>query len=278
MSFKDLLVHVDSSKHCGARLKLAAALGRDFGARLTGLYAMAPMNISPFLADQFPPEVLDETHARLAQRRDRARELFEECTGRMQPSAEWLEVRGDPAEAVTMYARCADLAVLGQVDPEEVGQGVRFDLPEHVVTASGRPTLMVPYAGTFEALGERVLVAWNASAQAARAIHDALPLLARAKRVVIVAAHPEPGTSGQGNGSGADIARHLARHGVRAEASHVEPGKIDVGDLLLSRAADEGADLLVMGVYGHSRLRELVLGGVSRHLFDHMTIPVFMAH
>lgn len=278
MSFKDLVVHVDSSKHCRTRLKLAAGVARDFGAHLTGLYAMAPMNISPFLADQFSPEVLDEMHARSAQQRDRARELFEECAGRAEPSADWLEVRGDPTEALTMYARYADLAVLGQVDPDEVGSGVRFDLPEHVVTATGRPTLMVPYAGTFETLGERVLVAWNASAQAARAVHDALPLLARAKRVVIVAVRPETGDPGHKDVSSAEIARHLARHGVRARASHIEADDIAVGDSLLSRAADDGADLLVMGVYGHSRLRELVLGGVSRRLFDHMTIPVFMAH
>ena len=123
-----------------------------------------------------------------------------------------------------------------------------------------------------------MLVAWNSSAQAARAIHDALPLLARAKRVLIMAVHREAGGQGQDDVPGADIARHLVRHGVAAEASPVDAGGIEVGDLLLSRAADEGADLLVMGIYGHSRLRELVLGGVSRHLFDHMTIPVFMAH
>jgi len=280
MSFKDILVHIDSSKHCGTRLQVAAALARGFGAHLTGLYVMAPMNVSPFLADQFRPEVLDEMHARAAQQRDRARELFDDITSRRQPPAdcEWIEVRGDPVEAVTMYARYADFAVLGQVDPAEVGHGARFDLPEHVVTAAGRPILMVPYAGTFEGVGERVLVAWNSSAQAARAIHDALPLLARAKRVLIMAVHREAGGQGQDDVPGADIARHLVRHGVAAEASPIDAGGIEVGDLLLSRAADEGADLLVMGIYGHSRLRELVLGGVSRHLFDHMTIPIFMAH
>ncbi len=278
MSFKDLLVHVDSSKHCRARLQVAVSLARNFGAHLTGLHAAAPATISPFLADQFRPEALDEAQARAAQQRERARELFEECTRGAKPSAEWLEVRGDPAEAVATYARYADLAVLGQVDPEEVRQGVQLGLPEYVVTATGRPTLMVPYAGAFETLGERVLVAWNASAQAARAINDALPLLARAKRVAIVAVRPEADIPGREDVSGADIARHLARHGITAEASHIEPGDISVGDLLLSRAADEAADLLVMGVYGHSRLRELVLGGASRHLFDHMTIPVLMAH
>ena len=278
MSFKDLLVHVDASKHCGVRLRLAASLAHEFGAHLTGLYAMAPTSISPFLADQFPSAALDEMHARAAQHRDVARDLFGECTARAKPSVDWLEVRGDAAEAVAMYARYADLAVLGQVDPEEVGRGAQIDLPERVLTASGRPVLMVPYAGTFETLGERVLVAWNASAQAARAINDALPLLARAKRVVILTIHPEGGDRGHGDGPGADIAQHLARHGVKAEANHSAADNVDVGDLLLSRAADEGADLIVMGVYGHSRLRELVLGGVSRHLFEHMTVPVFMSH
>jgi len=138
--------------------------------------------------------------------------------------------------------------------------------------------LVVPYAGTFSAPGQRVLVAWNASPQATRAVNDALPLLARAAKVTILAINPAGGSRGHGEVPGADIALHLARHGVRAEATHVYADDIEVGDVILSRAADFSADLIVMGAYGHARLREIVLGGATRSLFEHMTAPVFMSH
>ena len=135
--------------------------------------------------------------------------------------------------------------------------------------------LLVPYAGTFANVGGRVLVAWNGSAQAARAVNDALPFLQSAERVVVVMVNPARGDRTEGT----DIARHLARHGIAAEITDIVTDRNgNVGNVLLSRATDEAADLIVIGAYGHSRLRELVLGGVSRALLGHMTVPVLMAH
>lgn len=271
MAYKDLLVHVDSSAHGAARLALAVTLARRFGAHLTGLHVMPALAISPFIADQFSSAMLDEGHARIAQLRDDARASFGAASRPLGDAAEWRETRGDPADALRLAARNADLAILGQPDPGADGA----DLPEQVVMGSGRPVLLMPYAGTFANVGLRVLVAWNGSAQAARAVNDSLPFLRGAERVVVVTVNPAAGARAED----ADIARHLARHGVAAALDNIATERDGaVGDILLSRATDEAADLIVMGAYGHSRLRELVLGGVSRALLGHMTVPVLMAH
>jgi nucleotide-binding universal stress UspA family protein len=136
----------------------------------------------------------------------------------------------------------------------------------------------VPYAGQFERVGERVLVAWNASRESTRAINDALPLLKNAAMVTVLAVNPKHGIEGHGDVPAADIALHLARHGVKAEAAHTIAKDISEGDALLSYAADLGVDLIVSGGYGHSRAREMVFGGVTRTLLQEMTVPMLLSH
>jgi nucleotide-binding universal stress UspA family protein len=188
---------------------------------------------------------------------------------------EWRCAEGEVAELVMLHARYADLAIIGQRS-EHTGSVSDYypSIAEEVVLGAGRPVLVVPYIGSPATVGKRVLVAWNGSREAARALNDALPILERAEHVTVLVIDAD----GAGRTPGADIAAHLARHGVRAEASHVPSGGIGIGDALLSRAADLACDLIVMGAYGHSRVREFVMGGASRHMFDHMTVPVLMAH
>jgi nucleotide-binding universal stress UspA family protein len=137
---------------------------------------------------------------------------------------------------------------------------------------------VIPFAGDFPVIGEHVLVAWNASREATRAVADALPLLSRARAVTVLAINPRHGIGGHGDVPAADIALHLARHGVRAEAAHTIATDIPDAEALLSYAADIGADLIVAGGYGHSRARELVFGGVTRSLLKEMTVPVLLSH
>ena len=178
--------------------------------------------------------------------------------------------------AVTMHARYADLVVIGQPNPDE-GSGVEPGFAHRLVLAAGRPVLAVPYAGEFKTIGKRVLVAWNAGREATRAVTDAIPLLRTADEVTVTAVRPGR-TPGHGEVPGADIGLYLSRHGVRVKVAAIEATDIDVGNELLSRAADRSCDLIVMGAYGHSRVSELVLGGVTRTLFDSMTVPVLMSH
>jgi nucleotide-binding universal stress UspA family protein len=176
-----------------------------------------------------------------------------------------------------VHARYADLAIVGQLDPDNEAPGSPLS-PADVLLDSGRPALVVPYVGRFADVGQRVLIGWNASREAARAVNDALPLLARAAQVTVLAVNPRVGTMHHGATPGADIAAHLARHGITVTVEIAHVTELDASDTLLNRAADLGADLIVTGAYGRSRMRELVLGGVTRDLLRRMTVPVFMSH
>ena len=176
-----------------------------------------------------------------------------------------------------MHTRYADLVVLGQADPDEPPY-VGHRPPEQVVLSSGRPALIVPHRWPLDTLAERVLIAWDASREAARAVSDALPVLAQATSVVVVSVNPKSTPLGHGELPGADIALHLARHKFEVEVRSVETDPMDAGEALLSFAAERGCDLLVMGAYAHSRTRELVLGGATRTILEEMTLPVLMAH
>jgi nucleotide-binding universal stress UspA family protein len=165
---------------------------------------------------------------------------------------------------------------MGQRDPS--GPIFAEELVTSVMLACGRPVLVVPYIGAAPTMGENVLVAWNGGREASRAIGDALPLLERAKRVTAIMV--------SANGDD-DVGEHLAKarlfawlhaHGVDADVVRDEAPDIPTGQWLLSRAADLGSDLVVMGAYGHARMRELVLGGVTRTMLQAMTIPVLMSH
>src|SRR5260221_11866234 len=213
MAYKDLLVHVASSSHCAAGVARGVRVARRLGAHLPELHVMPPLAVSPFIADQFPTAMLDEAHARIAQLRDDARASFAAASRPLGSEAEWRETRGDTADAVRLAARRADLAILGQPDPSEDGA----DLPEQVVMGSGRPALLLPYAGSFANVGGRVLVAWNGRAQAARAVNDALPFLQSAERVLIVTVNP----ARVDHAEDIDIVAHLARHGVAPEISNI---------------------------------------------------------
>jgi nucleotide-binding universal stress UspA family protein len=193
-------------------------------------------------------------------------------------SAEWREVSEGVEGDAALHARYADLAIVGQLDPDRVEGNLLWPRPEQVTLASGRPVLVVPYAGRFDTVGKRVLIGWNASREAARAVNDAMPLLAAAELVTVLTIDPREGPSEHGELPGADISLHLARHGVKAQIERTVSTGLGIGEVLLSRAADLGADLLVTGAYGHSRARELLLGGATRTLLQSMTLPVLISH
>ncbi len=277
-AFKDLLVVLDTSRRCGVRLDVATALAARFSGHLTGLYVSPPPQVPAMIESQLTPELIELQMRTLSEATDRVQELFRRRGEGPGFTSEWRVREGEAGEVATLHARYADVSIVGQVDPESDELGAAGDLPERVVLGAGRPVLVVPYAGTFKTVGQRVLVAWNAGREATRAVNDALPLLEGASKVTVLAINPRGGLHGHGEVPGADIALHLARHGVRAEASAIKSDDVDVGALLLSQAADLNADLIVMGAYGHSRLREVMLGGATREILRSMTVPVLLSH
>ena len=175
-------------------------------------------------------------------------------------------------------AQQVDLVILGQIDPTHPPRPEGRHLIEDVLMTSGRPILVIPYISQLAKIGTKVLVGWNNSREAVRAMNDAMPLLAKASSVTILEAIPAGKKAATDEVTSADLARHLARHGIEAKTARTVMADISASDAMLSYAADASADLLVVGGYGHSRLRELMLGGVTRELLQHMTLPVLMSH
>jgi nucleotide-binding universal stress UspA family protein len=277
MSYKTILVHADLSPHAPARIRFAAALANAHGAHLLGV---ATTGVSRFMSAD---SGLDIEHAVVAGYLDRMQEqarqalvqyeaLARECGA---GSWEGRLVADDPEGALVLLSRFADLLVLSQTDPGNAVAGAVRDLPEYVILNAARPVLLLPYAGALGKLDGKALVAWDGSLEASRALGQALPLLRNASDVLVAEfnATAERGQREQAD----DLGAWLARQGVRArvEAQHAA---IDAGNALLSLAADRQAGMLVMGAYGHTRFRELVLGGVTRTVLKSMTAPVLMAH
>jgi len=274
-SYKTVLVHVSRDKRCPARLDLAFTLARQFEAHVVGLHAIAFTPIPSYALAESGAAVEAAYRAGHERNRDEAKALFEAAAKRSGDTRrEWRWSAEDALEAVSMHARYADLVVIGQTQPDSES-GVAPEFPAQLVLRSGRPILVVPYAGKFERVGKRVLIAWDAGREATRALTDALPLLQRAESVQVASFNPEQRPAGV---PGADIGLYLARHGVKVEVAQQTARDLDIGNQLLSRTADHGADLIVMGAYGHSRLQEMVLGGVTRTVLESMTVPVLMAH
>jgi len=280
MSYKDLLVVLGSDAASRGRMALAAALAESFAAHLVGLYPL-PIPDVPRTLGYYNPSLFDPIFRDLREKAqevcDKEREAFEHAASLRGLSAEWRVTEGLEADPA-VHARYVDLTILGQLDPDGGDTELIRPRPDLVALASGRPILAVPYAGQFETVGRRVLIGWNATREATRAVNDAMPLLAAADVVTVLTIDAREGPDAHGELPGADISPHLARHGVKAAIERTVSAGVPAGEVLLSRAADLGADLLVIGAYGHSRMRELLLGGATRSILQSMTVPVLMSH
>ncbi|ABI89368.1 universal stress family protein [Burkholderia ambifaria AMMD] len=277
MSYKTLLVHLDDSDRCKARVNLALELAGRWNAHLIGLYAVCQDLFEPLRRPDEPLKLA--VYERLCeQRRKDAEERFLMVAERAGRSVEWQAPAGDVTGTAILHARHADLLVLGQENPDDRMTFVARHFVEDVVMGSGRPAIVVPYAGDVRTLGENVLIGWDGGREAARATADALPLLTRARFVhveTVTRGHPDPDETP----AGVDVAAYLERHGIRASFSTTPRERsVSVGAMLLNRVTDVHADLLVMGLYSHARMHERVLGGATRTILETMTVPVLLSH
>jgi len=278
MAVQDILVLIENAGSVASRVAAAAAIASSSGARVSGLFATG-YPISASYGDFAGwPQLIDAYLAAQRSAGAAAEAVFRQAIAARQLQGEWLYREEDATMAATGLAALHDLVIAGQNDPGTGPEGLAGLQPEQVVLGCGRPVIVVPYTGAFPEIGRRVVVAWNASREATRALHDSMFLLEAAEAVTIIEVDPPESFGGVTRISAADIAAGLTRRGIAATAQTETAGDISVDALLLSRAADLAADLLVMGGYGHSRLREFVLGGVSRGIFQQMTIPVLMSH
>ena len=300
MELKDILVCLDPTDAGAARLRLAAALASRHRAHLSAAYIMpdeTPDAEDDGLGFHAPAESaavargslvgglpipaampsLKGDYRRRLESSDDVKQRFREV---LQPEAvagDWhLFGSGQGGDLISL-ARGADLVIYGQASPED--RLPRGFGPDDIILAAGRPMLLVPYAGAdFAGLGRRAVVAWDGSREAARAAHDALLVLGQAELVSLLAVGDSQADLDRHRPGLDPVLKNFERHGIRARVEQALRGDLSVSDLLLSRAADLGADLIVAGAYHHSQLRESVFGGVTRDLLDRMTVPVLMSH
>lgn len=299
MSFKTILVHVSESKQAAECIRIAGEIAVAENAHLIGA---AMTGVSRYLyrdqtfVDNDPGLVSHMTFLR--DRAGRALQQFEPLAQEIGVNSfEQRVIDDEAAGGICLQARYSDLVVVGQINPDEPSTVVLSDFPEYVLLNSGRPVLVIPYAGNFKTVGKRVLIAWDGSKEATRAVTNAIPLLKRADITHVAIFNNDPQTDIHGAQPGADIALYLARHGVKVDISLQASGSnrhmrkvdaktgeaqqssaMDIGNSLLSLASDMNVDLIVMGGYGHSRFRETMLGGVTRTMMQSMTVPVLMSH
>ncbi len=280
MAMKSLLLQLGEAGTADKEIAAAVDLALRLDAHLIGLY-IAPDPVFPaFIMGQMPHGALEAQEGSMKAREEAAAEGFEAACSKAGVSSEFRSVRSfveDIPAVVGQHGRYADMLILPQYNPDAAAPGGRANL-EHSVLTCGAPALVVPYIGARPGFGRNVMLAWDGSREAARAAKDALPFLEAADKVTVLCIDPPREIVGPSHEPGADIAHFLARHGVKAEARHVASGELSIGETLLSRMADDDTDLLVMGAYGHARLTELILGGVTRTILKYMTVPVLMSH
>jgi nucleotide-binding universal stress UspA family protein len=277
MTYKTILVHVDQSGHADTRYRFAARLALEHQAHLVG---GAMTGVSRYL----PPETLEHTGAAVAEYVElmhatatAALDAFGATVGQLGvPSFEPRLVNDDVDGGLALQARYADLVVVSQFDPASPAMAQWSDLPEYIFMNSARPVLVLPHRSSATELGRHVLVAWDASLEATRAVTQALPLLKAAQQVSILVLNANS-SGDHGTEPGADIALYLSRHGVNVEVVQRETSR-EVGAVLLAQAERLRVDLIVMGGYGHTRFRELLLGGATRSVLAGMMVPVLFAH
>jgi nucleotide-binding universal stress UspA family protein len=274
---KDIVVNLGIGERANQAGDYAVSVAAAFDAHLAGIAFLYDPIVPISGAGYIPADVIESQERDNATAAKAALDRFTAASKRAGISAEPLTMSASLAGVAEQFSRIArrfDLSIVGQAEPET--SAVEDVIAEAALFESGRPVIVVPYIQKEPLKLDQVMVCWDGSRAAARAIGDAVPLLTRSKRVEIVIVANEPGKKDEI--AGADIGAHLARHGLNVEVRRTVLGDIDVADVLLSHAADSGSDFIVMGGYGHSRLREFVLGGVTRSIFRSMTAPVLMSH
>jgi nucleotide-binding universal stress UspA family protein len=274
---KDIVLALEVGSSRDAARDYAISVAATFDAHLAAIgFDYAPVLPPIDTVSALPSDILDAEREANRKGASDAIARFEETARLAAVSAESRLVEASVSGATNVFgsiARTFDLSVVGQAEPKSMRDDLMI---EGALFDSGRPVLVVPYIQRAGLKLDRVMVCWDGSRNAARAINDAMPFLSRAKAVDVVTI--TAGRDRSGEIKGADIAQHLARHGLNVELRRINAGDVDVANVILSDAADRDADLIVMGGYGHSRLREFVLGGATRGIRSSMTVPTLMSH
>lgn len=278
MSRQTLLAYLAEEDRAEQVLAVATTLARRHESHLIGSYVVPPLTIYPMMgAGGALPQAVYDGHFEMYHKHAKVlEERFDEATRGDSFVSEWRVADsggGSIADALMDHVRCSDLVIAPRYYTD-VSDNPYEGVPETLAMESGRPVLMLPEHYESEKIGQHITIGWDGSRESVRAIFDTIDLLKDAKSVRILSIGEPPRKGSNVMLPAAEIAATLVRRGIKCEADHVIPGNLSIGNALLGRIADMGSDLLVMGIYGHSKLREFVFGGVTRHVLKHMTVPV----
>jgi len=278
MSRHTVLAYISEEDRAEQILSAAATLSRRDHSHLIGVYVIPPITVYPIVGDL--PLVVHEGHFRLHQElAKKLEEDFDEAIKGDGFVAEWRTIDSGASpisEALMDHVRCADIAIAPHYSADDSDKPCA-GIGEALAMGSGRPVLLIPKHARTDVIGKNIAVAWDGSRESVRAVFDAIDLLQEADSVRILSVTNPSNTRSNVSLPGAEIAATLTRRGVKCQVDHVDPGELSVGDAILGRIGDMGSDLLVMGIYGHSKLREFVFGGVTRHIMNHMTVPTLFS-
>lgn len=280
MSYKDLLVHLDDSEACNHRIAAAVALAKRQDARLTGIALALESTISTYIGIDFPSALTDAQQEIVKNAAKNAVAKFESAAS--EAGIDYLSKTitcpaSKAPEMLAFYARHADLTFLTQANPDARGKSFQEALMDGVLAQSGRPVYMVPYIGRREHKVRKAVIAWNGDKKAVRAVNDAIPLLRGRGQVTVLIVNPKQRGEEYGGSQGDNLVSHLKQHGIDAVVDMQTVPDVGVDNIILNYISDMGADLLIMGAFGHSRLRERTFGGVTESILHQMTVPVLMS-
>jgi nucleotide-binding universal stress UspA family protein len=275
MSIKTILVHLANDDHHTERLDVAVRLAKQHGAHINALFITFPVGMPPVIAGRSASAVfIADARERARERADQLEREFEETCSKEGLSHTWIVEDGTHLAALSYHAHVADLLI---VSHSESGQYLedrfRIRLAEELIMDVGCPVLLLPRQDPVPSFGENVLVAWRSNREAVRVVRGTLDFMRAAKSVTVLTVGPTPEDKLTEN----ELVSYLKRHDISAKGDNVEE-RGNVGETLLAEAKKRGCDTLIMGAYGHSHLREVILGGATRHVLRHADIPVLMMH
>ncbi len=272
-------VHLDRGSDCARRVEIALGLAQRHKADVTGIYASAAPPQYYYGESVLMAKTLSVMHELQAQDSKKVQAQFLDAAKIREVTASVSVGRGAPSEAVSRLARCTDLLIISQENDDDIEAAQEIEFVEQTLLSTGRPVLVVPKVGHFPVVGDRVLLSWDGSRESARALSDALPLLRAASSVVVLTMDEGDSQTKDAAITFADLTAYFAAHGLPVpESAQRDIKGVGVGETILNAAADFSADVVVMGAYGHSKLRQWAMGGATSSILRFMTVPVLFSH
>ena len=279
MDIKNILLHLDHSSGCQNRLQTAFAMASNYDALITGLFVVPDYVVPSYVEAQISVDLItDVTEKALARARDTLSE-YQKMAAAAGVTMDAHVVEGQVIPILREHSKYSDLLMLGQDQPDDP-DNASYGLADALLFEGACACMMVPHSGKLALPGKRILLTWNASRESARALREAMPMLKTAETLVVLSSEPDDAdaTIARGHPHADELAHFLESHGIESVSSGINDLDISASDAILGQAAEMDADMIVMGAYGHARLREIILGGVTRDLLKQSPIPLFLAH